>query len=198
MVLNVTFPINVNIDLSNEIIYDFISLQKFCINDLVQEKKGRYVNILGKLSEYETDNQIFGKIWVKVENVLFYKGIEQNNKMVIFYLLTKFSEYDKNTDNILMTKMSSNKNQFFQIVKANITREIDPSKNNYVCAGDPNDEYDLPIGYEFTIFDSDDSRLRENFLYNCYSQTTKDRFTIKIKKNFACITYNINKYEDKC
>ena len=197
MVLNVSFPINVNIDLSCEIIYDFISLKKFCINDLVQENKGKYVNILGKLSEYETENQILGKIWIKVEKVLFYKEIEQSNKMTTFYLLTKFSEYDKiNKEYILMKKMSNDKSQIFQIVKAYIMKKKDSSTNNYVCAGEYNDEYDLPIGNEFTTFESDDNRLREKLSYNFFSQKINYYFTIS--KNLVCITYNINKYEDKC
>ena len=74
IVLNVSFPINVNIELSNEIIYDFISIEKFCINDF--EVEGRYINILGTLYEYSTQNKILEKIWIKVEKILLYKEID--------------------------------------------------------------------------------------------------------------------------
>jgi hypothetical protein len=198
MVFNVTFPINVNIDLSNKIIYDFISLKRFCINDLVQEDKGRYVNILGNLLEYDTKKQILGMIWIKIEKVLLYKEIEGNNKNMIYYLLKKVSEYDKeNNEYILMRKMSKDINQNFQIIIANITKDKDSSSyNNYVCASDPIDKNDIQIGNEFTTYEADDYKLRENFFYNFFYQNIKYGFTVR--KNLVCISYFMGKYEGTC
>ena len=196
IVLNVSFPINVNIELSNEIIYDFISIEKFCINDF--EVEGRYINILGTLYEYSTQNKILEKIWIKVEKILLYKEID-SNKNKIFYLLTNYSQYDKiNKEYILMKKMTNEITQNFQIASVSFTKKDIQFSNNYVCEAEENYKNELSIGDELTIFMKlDEDKLRDNFDYAIYDKNQK-KYEIGNVKNLLCITYNNNKYDKKC
>lgn len=196
IVLNVSFPININIELSNEIIYDFISIEKFCINDF--ETEGRYINILGTLYEYSTKNKILEKIWIKVEKILLYKEIE-SSKNKIFYLLTDYNQNDKvNKEYILMKKMSNEMTQNFQIVSASFLKDNIQLENNYVCEAEQNIKNELSIGDELTIFMKlDKDQLRDNFDYTIYDKNQK-KYQIGNVKNLLCITYNTNQYNDKC
>ena len=196
IVLNVSFPINVNIELSNEIIYDFISIEKFCINDF--ETKGKYINILGTLYEYSTQNKILEKIWIKVEKILLYKEIE-SSKNKIFYLLTDYNQYDKiNKEYILMKKMSNEITQNFQIASVSFLKDEIQLKNNYICESEQNIKNELSIGDELTIFMKlDEEILRDNFDYAIYDKNQK-KYQIGNVKNMLCITYNNNRYDKKC
>ena len=88
MMFLIMFPINVNIELSPEIIYKFESTSKFCLNNLVKESKGRQSNIQGKLSEYNSEIQILEKIWIKIEKVLLLKTISPYEAKNNYFLLT--------------------------------------------------------------------------------------------------------------
>ena len=46
LIFSVTFPVNINIELSPEIVYKFFSSKKFCIKDLIAKTQE---NIVGKL-----------------------------------------------------------------------------------------------------------------------------------------------------
>jgi hypothetical protein len=104
MMFLITFPINVNIELSPEIIYKFESTNKFCLNDLVKESKGRQTNIQGKLSEYNSEIQILEKIWIKIEKVLLLKTITPHEAKNNYFLLTDLYEKEKDKKYLLMKK----------------------------------------------------------------------------------------------
>ena len=199
IVLNVSFPININIELSNKIIYDFISLEKFCINDL--ETSDKYINILGTLQEYETENLILERVWIKVEQTYFFKEIEIEGlkNQMHFYLLSNFSEFDnKNKEYILMKKMNNDDNQVFQIVTVKMGKDNLQYKNNYVCDTYSEKKYELTVGNILKFLNSDTNTefFRDNFVYNIYYDDK--RYEIQIMKNLVCITYNKDKYDGKC
>lgn len=195
LVLNVTFPVNVVIDLSDEILYNFISLEKFCLLDLTKQK-GRYVNIFGTISDYSTNNKILENVWIKVENVLLFKNIE-NDKKSSFYLLTNYNEYDKKSKRyFLMNKMYNNINQNFQIASVSISKERDNIKDNYECkSNELSQENELSIGDEISILNYNE-RLREDFTYDAYIKNTK--YLLTQVDNFICIKYRLQSYDEQC
>ena len=195
MVFEVTFPINVNIELSTEIIYKFESTRKFCIKDLTKKSVGRQSNIQGKLSEYNSEIQILEKIWIKIEEVKLYRDVPSNEKKDnIFFLLSEFYEKEKNKKKyILMKKMNnSGEKQFYQIVRVNIDNE----NGNVDCL---NDENQFKIGTEINIrqIDSDeDSILREGLEYDAFIE--KKPITINNIGNLICLIYENKEYVNKC
>ena len=199
MMFLITFPINVNIELSPEIIYKFESTNKFCLNDLVKESKGRQTNIQGKLSEYNSEIQILEKIWIKIEKVLLLKTITPQESKNNYFLLTELYEKEKDKKYLLMKKMSNSKEkQFFQIIRINI--DIIPRLSKKDCL---NEEIHLSIGTEFTIQkinQGDDSMLREGINYEAYSleDTEFNIYSFKNIENLICLIYENNNYTNKC
>ena len=197
LVLNISFPININIDLSNEIIYSFSSLEKFCIEDVLKKDKGKYENLVGTLSEYSTENLILERIWIKVENMLFIEEIsEKRPEKNIFYLLTNYTGLiaDINKNYILMKKMTKSiQSQYFQIVSVNIKKE-GQKLNNYFCENNPNAVYELSIGNELSTLINDE-KLRENNHYNVFSGGKN--YILSNVHNFVCLIYSGNKYEEE-
>ena len=194
LVLNVTFPVNINVDLSTEIIYTFISLEKFCLLDLIKEK-GRFVNIFGNLSDSERKNNILERIWIKVENVILFKNVENDRKQS-FYLLTNYYEGDKkNKRYFLMNKMFNGVRQNFQIVSTLIYKENENS--NYECKNneDLKDELILSIGDEITIHNLNDI-LRDDFTYNAF--VNNNRYILSQVDNFICLKYQLQNYDEFC
>lgn len=193
LVLNVTFPININIDLSSEILYSFISIEKFCLLDLTKEK-GRFINIFGTISDSVTDNKILERIWIKVENVLLFKIVE-NDRKLNFYLLTNYNKEDKDGKRyFLMNKMYNGIDQNFQIVSTRIRREKEFP--NYECKTDDDlkDENDLSIGDEISILEIND-KLRDGFSYTAFAKNNK--YSLSQVDNFICIKYQLQKYDVK-
>ena len=197
LVLNVTFPINLNLELSDEIIYSFDSIEKFCLTDLTKEK-GRYVNILGTLSDHNTKNIILGNVWIKVENKLIFEEVRNDNR-VNFYLLTNYNENDNNSKKyFLMKKLYIGINQNFQIVSVSMRRESQQrnDKTNFYCENNlKENEYDLSIGDEISILGFDD-KLRETSIYNAFTKDKK--FILSDVHNFVCIKYELKNYEELC
>ena len=195
LVLNVTFPVNVVIDLSDEILYNFISLEKFCLLDLTKEK-GRYVNIYGTISDINTNNAILDKIWIKVENVLLFKNLEYDRKLV-YYLLTNYNENDKPSKRyFLMNKMYADMVQNFQIVSAAINKQRDDINTNYVCKnGELKAENELSIGDEISFIDLSD-KLRDDNYYTVFVKN--NRYLISRVDNFICLKYSLLNYDESC
>ena len=192
LVLNVTFPINVNIDLSNEIIYSFISLEKFCLLDLTKEK-GRYVNIFGTISDSVTKNKILERIYIKIEKVLLFKNVE-DDRQTTFYLLTDFNVDDKPEKRyFLMNKMFNGINQNFQISSCFINEEKE--NLNYECKNNADSKNILPFGEEISIINLD-NKLRDDFTYNAYANN--NRYLISLVDNFICIKYQLHNYDELC
>ena len=197
LVLNITFPVNLNLELSDEIIYSFDSIEKFCLTDLTREK-GRYVNILGTLSDPMTKNIILEKVWIKVENKLIFEEVGHDNR-VNFYLLTNFNEKDNNSKKyFLMKKLYIGLNQNFQIVSVSMQRESQQknSKDNFYCENNLKEkENDLNIGDEISIIGFDD-KLRETSRYDAFTKDKK--FILSDVHNFICIKYELKNYEELC
>lgn len=197
LVLDVTFPVNLNLELSDEIIYSFNSIEKFCLTDLTKEK-GRYVNILGTLSDHNTKNIILEKVWIKVENKLIFEEVRNDNR-VNFYLLTNYKEDDNNQKKyFLMKKLYIGINQNFQIVSVSMQRENQQKnvKTNFYCENNlKENEYDLSIGDEISILGFDD-KLRETSGYHAFTKDKK--FILSDVHNFVCIKYELKNYEESC
>lgn len=201
MMFSVSFPINVNIELSPEIIYKFESKRRFCIRDLIREKNGRQNNINGKLSEYNSEIQILQNIWIKIEKVLLFKEMELYERKNKFYLLTEFNENEISQKKyFFMKKMSKSvENQFFQIIKVNINNKLEGGD----CKNAENQSV-LKIGTEFTVQEinnGDDSMLREGRTYETFAssdETEVKSYRFENIENFVCLNYIDKKYEYKC
>lgn len=196
LVLNVTFPININIDLSEEIMYNFTSLEKFCLSDLRSRK---YINIVGKLSEYETENTILNRIWIKSEDIILDQEVNKN-KNQNFYVLNIVKKIDNEGKSfqkfLLMKKISADtKIQYFQIIYSSITKK-NTDENNYLCEVDPNDVNELSIGDELTIL-AGEERLRDNSSCEVYDANKKKYHLLNVQ-NLVCLTYKINEPDQKC
>ena len=194
LVLNVTFPININIDISGEIIYEFESLEKFCISDIRARK---YINIFGDLSEYETENTILQRIWIKIESILMDKEVEKIRNQN-FYLLTNYSLTDnKDKKYILMKKISYEPQQTFQILYVSIHQQnLLMDNNNYVCEDYSGPRNELSIGDELTTLIRVD-RIRESSDYNVFDQSRK-KYLLSNVQNLVCIYYTLTQFDEKC
>ena len=200
MMLSVSFPINVNIELSSEIIYKFESKRRFCIKDLIKEKDGRQNNIDGKLSEYNSEIQILQHIWIKIEKVLLFKEMELFERKNKFFLLTDLNDKEINKKKyFFMKKMSKSvENQFFQIIRVNLNNKLEGED----CKNEENQSV-LKIGTEFTVNEinsGDDSMLREGKTYETFAsdETEVKSYRFENIENLVCLNYIEQKYEYKC
>ena len=196
LILNVSFPVNVNIDLSVEILYNFESLEKFCLRD-VTKKKGRYVNILGTISEHATKNKILENIWIKIDKVLMFNELD-NERKLNYYLLTNYKETDKEYKKyFLMKKMYKGNDQIFQIVNTLIIKEKEKqsTNDNFECKNELKEEMGLNFGDEISILGTE-FKLRENFIYNAYAKDNK--YKLSEIQNFICLNYKFDNYEESC
>ena len=117
------------------------------------------------MSDSVTNNKILERVWIKVENVLLFKTVE-NDRKLSFYLLTNYYENDKKSKRIfLMNKMYNGVNQNFQIVSSIISKENENS--DFECKNNENlkDELILSIGDEIVIMNLNDI-LRDDFKYD--------------------------------
>jgi len=186
LVFSVSFPININIELSPEIVYKFFSLKKFCLKDLIEKKQE---NIVGKIIEYNSDIQILERVWMKILDVNLYQGTKDHDRKKIYYLLG--DNLIKNTKKYLFLKrLNQNYLKFsYQIVRVSITNENEQIKN-------------MKIGTEFTVQDPTnvDFILREGFQYETFASDGSDIQTYTFDKieNLICINYQGDKYLGKC
>ena len=195
MVFLISFPININIELSTEIIYKFESTRKFCIKDLIKSSAGKQSNIQGKISEYNSGFQILEAIWIKVEKILLYKEVLSYERQTKFFLLTEFYEKEKNKKKYLLMKKMSNSvsKQIFQIIRVNIDSELESNQ----CL---NEEEYIKIGTEFTIQhinSGEDSMLREGLTYETFTSDKVYKIIYNIE-NLICLIYENKLYNDKC
>ena len=197
LILNVTFPVNLFIDLSDEILYGFDSVEKYCLLDLAKQK-GRYVNILGTIYDHLTKNIILEKIWIKVENILLFGEVGTGvDSRINHYILTNFKESDNESKKyFLMKKMYGGIHQNFQIVSTQMKREKQQQKanSNYFCENS-GEENDLSIGDEISILEFDD-KLRDNLKYNAFAKDKQ--FVLTNVHNFICVKYELQNYEELC
>ena len=73
MVLSVLFPVNINIELSPEMVYKYYSSIKFCLKETAE---GKQSNLIGKLVEYNNEIQILEKVWIVIIEVALYQEIK--------------------------------------------------------------------------------------------------------------------------
>lgn len=195
LILRVTFPVNLFIDLSDEILYSFDSVEKFCLLDLTKQK-GRYVNILGTIYDHLTKNIILEKIWIKVESILLFEEVGTDSR-INYYILTNYKESDNELKKyFLMKKMYRGIHQNFQIVSTYMKREKQQQKANanFYCENS-GEENDLSIGDEISILEFED-KLRENLKYNAFAKDKQ--FVLSNVHNFICIKYELQNYEELC
>ena len=186
LVLSVRFPININIELSPEIVYKYYSSKKFCLKDIAE---GKQSNLVGKLVEYNSEIQILEKVWIEIIEVALYQEIKYIDRRKIFYFLGEnVVKYNKKY--LFLKKMNQSKEkQAYQIVRININDENDELKN-------------IKIGTEFSVQDSslDDFILREGLEYEAYALSGSDIRSYKFEKieNLICLSYTNEKIYEKC
>lgn len=200
LVFKASFPININIDLSPEIIYQFTSSKKFCVYDLKKGANlavGPYKNIIGNLSEFETKNDILHNVWIKIEELLINKEIDSKKEQK-YILLTNFTGNDEeNKRYVLMKRIINAAYQNFQIVYASITKEKNLVDQHYVCEEDPKEQInELSIGDELSLYTGED-RLRETIIYSVFDHNKK-KYTLSNINNLVCLHYELKNYYSKC
>lgn len=195
LLISGTFPINVNIDLSDDIVYTFESKYDYCLNDLI---KGRLVTLLGNLVEYKSGSSILTGIWMQFGELLMNKAIttETPSDSAIFYLMSEYNDNKKNV--ILMTKIFDNWNKMaFQVIKARVLEK----KNNKLVfySGNPNDSITLPIGTELKI-QNEEKFLRDTIAYTANTLVSGISYNFNIDSiiNYMCMIIENRKYTIKC
>ena len=182
---SITFPININIELSPEILYKFISSKKFCIKDIID---GKQSNLVGKLIEANSEMQILGKVWMKIDKLILYKEINMNEKKRIFYYLG-----ESNQKYLFIKKMNKNiVTQSFQITRLSIK------------GGETDDLKKLKIGTEFTVKDTsldvDEFILRDGLTYEVFASDGDNIQNYKFEnvENLICFLFNGKNIYKKC
>ena len=120
LVFEAHFPINVNIELSPEILYVFQPLYNFCLNDLLNN---RQKTLIGNLEELKTNSSILTGIWIEIDEILYKEEMKQETRDIKKYLL--MSKYQSSNSEVLIMKHLSlfDQNMYFQIVRARITEK---------------------------------------------------------------------------
>ena len=183
LVFSITFPININIELSPEIVYKFFSLKKFCIKDIINKTQE---NIVGKIIEYNSGIQILEKVYIKILDINLYQETKDNDRKKIYYFLGE-NLIKTNKKYLFLKRTNQNYFKFsYQIVRVSITNELK----------------DMNIGTEFTVQDptNNDFILREGITYETFAFDGTDRQTYTFEKieNLICLNYQGKKYLGKC
>ena len=186
LVFSVSFPVNINIELSPEIIYKFFSLKKFCIKDLIEKSQE---NIVGKLIEYNSEIQILEKVWIKIIEVQLYQEMKDNDRRKIYYFLGE-NITRNNKKYLFLRKMNLIPGElYYQIARVSISNENEQLN-------------DLNIGTEFSIQDAStyDFILREGITYDTYANdgTTMQNYKFEKVENLICLIYQGKTYLKKC
>jgi hypothetical protein len=120
LVFEAHFPVNINIELSPEILYVFQPLYNFCLNDLLNN---RQKTLIGNLEELKTKSSILTGIWIEIDEILYKEEIKKEMLDITKYLL--MSKYQSSNSEVLIMKhlTLSDSNSYFQIVRARITEK---------------------------------------------------------------------------
>lgn len=189
-----SFPVNVNIDLSADIVYYFESNYNFCLNDLLG---GRLVTILGDLIEYKSKSPILHGIWMQIDKIEMKEEIKADTQdnFPRFYLLTNYNY--NNPSVILMEKLTTNVSKpVLQIVKASL-KETKNKKLVGFVEGDSG----VSIGTELTIQDSVlNYILTEGKVHHAWTMvgTQGKYFTIDAVSNLVCLIRKGETYSIQC
>lgn len=174
------FPINVNVDLSPDVLYVFQPIYHFCLNDLFNN---RQKTILGNLGEHKTNSSILTGIWIEIDEILYNKEFQDEKPDMTKYLLMSNYQFS-NTEVLIMKYLTTNPTtSYFQIVRARITEK----DSNELVTNDG-----IEIGTPIIIFaDSDKSNviLQEKQIYSgfIYVQTSLKTFLFDNIVNFVCL-----------
>lgn len=184
-----SFPVNVNVELSPDIIYSFQSTYTLCLNDVFKE---RQVTLLGDLKEYRSNNVVLNEIWIKIGKVLFSHQIYSEDTQATksqFFLMTP---YTSNLEVLLMKVLNQNnagKNeQFFQIVKSTITEY-----NNNGEKEKSSEFTGIPIGTKITFqLEKKNPSLKEGQSYIAYTTIggSIKYFNFNVVLNYVCKYWN--------
>ena len=185
MIISVSFPVNINIELSPEIIYKFFSSKKFCIKDLNNEKQS---NLIGKLIEESSEIKILEIIWMKIEEVIFFEEIKSIDRKKVYYYLGE-NDIKKEKKYLFMKKIYKNElNQYYQIIRVVIKDENNQLKN-------------IKIKTEFSVINTDDEVLRDGFTYEVFASDedgNKLSFHFEKTENFLFFVYKNKKIKEEC
>ena len=185
LIFSITFPVNINIELSPDIIYKFFSLKKFCIKDLINKSQE---NIVGKLIEYNSGIQILKNVWIKILDVNLYQEPNSDTK-IIFYFFGK--NMVKNHEKYLFLKKETKNSlkHYYQIVRLNLNSDDDFLQN-------------LKIGTEFAVQypTNEGFTLREGLTYQTYVSDASGQQSYKFIdiENLVCLYYEGRDYKGKC
>ena len=185
LIFSVTFPVNINIELSPEIVYKFSSSKKFCIKDLIDKTQE---NIVGKLIEYNSGIQILKNVWIKILDINLYQQSNDNEKSRSYYFFEKNTV--KYTEKYLFLKKTTRNNfkHYYQIVRLNIN-----SKDEFL--------QNLKNGTEFTVqFPSNDEILRKDLTYKTFASdgTTMKNYEFIEIENLVCLYFQGKDLKGKC
>lgn len=185
LIFSITFPVNINIELSPDIIYKFFSLKKFCIRDLINKSQE---NIVGKLIEYNSGIQILKNVWIKIIDVNLYQE-PNSDAQIIYYFFGK--NIVKNNEKYLFLKKESTNSlkHYYQIVRLNLNL-----KDEFLDT--------LKIGTEFAVLypTNEEFTLREGLTYQAFvlDDSAKRFFKFIDIESLVCLYYEGRDYKGKC
>ena len=178
-IFNVSFPVNVNIDLNLDMLYKFYSSRKFCINDVVE---GKQENIVGKLYEYNSEIKIFERIWMKNEEVFFKENIEGYGEKNYYYM-------GKNNNKHLLLKKVNRGKSYNQLVRIDIT-PLSSDSQKYL--------EQIEIGNIFSVI-TDENIMREGNSFSAIKHDDSNtNFTFTNIENLICYYYESKTVRGKC
>ena len=189
------FPVNINIDLYEELIYNFIPKNPFCLTDLINERQGI---ILGDLIENKQQNLILNGIYIEIEDIIMKYPIDNEDLTNEFFLLNNYKPPSQYV--YLLKKINKKGNQFFQIVKV----EMKESQfNNIYCNNeDYNSKYNLTIGTIIEIksqYIDNNYIMKDDFIYNGGIILPIYRnFILNDVQNLVCLLYKDKEYNEQC
>lgn len=112
------FPINSNIDLNLNTIYQFIP-EEYCLNHLI---KNSVSTLKGNLTEYYSNKTVLTKTFVNFEKMLLNSPINSIEKQKNqYYLMTRVNCRDASTEVVLMKTLFEENGAFSQFVKATLS-----------------------------------------------------------------------------
>ena len=189
------FPVNINIDLYEDLIYFFIPNAPFCLTDLINNRQGI---ILGNFSQYKPNKLILNSIYIEIEEILMNKPIDIKDLTNEYYLINNFKPPSQYV--LLLKKINSKGNQFFQIFKAEM-KEI--KLNQLYCKNEEDEkDYNLNIGNVVEIspqFGEQNYIIKEGLIYK--GSIFEPYFKTFILNNievYICLLFQDNKYSKEC
>ena len=189
------FPVNVNIDLYEELVYNFIPKNPFCLTDLINERQGI---ILGDLYQYKPKNLILNGIYIEIEEIIMKYPIDNVDLSNEFFLLNNYKPPSQKI--FLLKKINKKGNQFFQIVNVNMKE----SKFNQIYCNneDYDSNYNLTIGTIIEIksqYIDNNYIMKEDSIYNGGVLLPIYRnYLLNDVQSFVCLLYNGNEYNEEC